>query len=35
MGDHPYTIVYRIVNDEIIVVAVAHQRRRPWYWRGR
>lgn len=31
----PYTIVYRRLADEIRVVAVASQSRRPTYWRRR
>jgi toxin ParE1/3/4 len=32
----PYNVFYRIVADEtIVVVAVAHQKRRPNYWSGR
>lgn len=31
----PYSIVYRRDPDSIVVVAVAHQRRRPRYWRSR
>lgn len=31
----PYSIIYYPAADEIRVVAVAHQRRRPGYWRGR
>ena len=31
----PFSIVYAIDESEIIVVAVAHQRRRPYYWKGR
>jgi plasmid stabilization system protein ParE len=31
----PYSILYRIRNDEIFIVAVAHDRRRPGYWRHR
>ena len=30
-----YNIVYVLDGDEIIVVAVAHHRRRPGYWRRR
>jgi len=30
-----YNIVYIIDADEIVVVAVAHHRRRPAYWRSR
>lgn len=31
----PYTIVYRQDGDSVLIVAVAHQSRRPGYWRGR
>jgi len=32
----PYNVFYRTAAEEtIVVVAVAHQRRRPYYWRGR
>ena len=31
----PFSIVYAIEAEQIIVVAVAHQRRRPNYWKGR
>ncbi len=31
----PFTVVYRTSQDAITIVAVAHQRRRPGYWRGR
>jgi plasmid stabilization system protein ParE len=31
----PYTIVYRALDDEILVVALAHQKQRPGYWRDR
>jgi len=31
----PYSIVYRQDPDAIGIVAVAHQRRRPGYWRRR
>jgi len=31
----PYAVVYRASTDEILVVAVVHQRRRPGYWRKR
>lgn len=31
----PYTLVYRPGPDEILVVAYAHQRRGPDYWRDR
>ena len=31
----PYTIVYRVRENVIIVIAVAHQSREPYYWRDR
>ena len=31
----PYSIVYEIINEQITVLAVAHARRRPYYWRER
>jgi toxin ParE1/3/4 len=31
----PYSVVYRQTRDSIVIVAVAHQRRRPGYWRRR
>lgn len=31
----PYSLVYAIYPDRIRVVAFAHQRRRPFYWRNR
>lgn len=31
----PFSIVYRVSDLEILVVAVAHHRRQPAYWSGR
>jgi plasmid stabilization system protein ParE len=31
----PYSIVYKQGPDKILIVAIAHQRRRPGYWRRR
>ena len=31
----PYSIVYQIKQQEIRIVALAHQRRRPAYWKNR
>ena len=31
----PYSILYRIRTDEVFITAVAHQKRRPGYWRLR
>jgi len=31
----PYCVVYDIYNDEIFIVAIAHQNRRERYWQNR
>ena len=31
----PYSLIYRIDGDELRVIALAHQRRRPGYWSAR
>ena len=31
----PFTLVYVLQGDEVEVIAVAHGRRRPGYWRTR
>ena len=31
----PYSVLYRPNTDEIVIVAVAHRRRRPGYWLDR
>jgi toxin ParE1/3/4 len=31
----PYNLVYAVYPDRIRVVAFAHQKRRPFYWRKR
>jgi len=31
----PYSIIYQVSTDELRVIAVAHQRRRPGYWASR
>lgn len=31
----PYNILYAFEPDLIVIVAVAHQKRRPRYWRSR
>jgi len=31
----PFTLFYRVSESEIVVVAVAHQKRRPGYWASR
>jgi plasmid stabilization system protein ParE len=32
---YPYSLVYFVENDVINVVAVAHDKKRPGYWRKR
>ncbi|MBI4558449.1 MAG: type II toxin-antitoxin system RelE/ParE family toxin [Candidatus Hydrogenedentes bacterium] len=31
----PYSVLYSVEADLIVVVAVTHQKRRPRYWHGR
>lgn len=31
----PFNLIYRLKRNEIRILAVAHQRRRPYYWLGR
>jgi plasmid stabilization system protein ParE len=31
----PYSVVYRRDPDSVVIVAIAHQRRHPNYWRRR
>jgi len=31
----PYSIVYYVRESEVRILAVAHQRRRPGFWKGR
>lgn len=31
----PYQVIYRLKPDEIVIVALAHSRRRPGYWMQR
>jgi len=35
VSNFPFLVVYRIGSWEIVIAAVAHQRRRPGYWRRR
>ena len=34
-GTFRYNLIYAIDGDEIVILAVAHHRRRPGYWHGR
>jgi hypothetical protein len=31
----PFSLVYRVLESEVEVLAVAHGKRRPGYWRSR
>ncbi|MBI4525527.1 MAG: type II toxin-antitoxin system RelE/ParE family toxin [Deltaproteobacteria bacterium] len=31
----PYSIVYEMIGAEVVILAIAHGRRRPFYWRER
>ena len=31
----PYYVIYRAGGDDLVILAVAHQKRRPRYWSGR
>lgn len=35
VSDLPYRVVYFVVGDQLTIVAVAHAKRRPGYWRDR
>jgi plasmid stabilization system protein ParE len=32
---YPYTVMYEVVDRQVTVLAIAHQRRRPGYWQNR
>jgi len=31
----PYNVIYAVERDEVVITAVAHHKRRPFYWGGR
>ena len=35
VGKFSYSVIFRIVGDEIQVIAIMHQHRRPGYWKDR
>ena len=35
LNHFPYSLLYAVESDLVVIVAVAHQKRRPRYWRGR
>ena len=32
LGRFPYQLLYRVVGEEVRILAVMHKRRRPLYW---
>ncbi len=35
MTRFPYALIYALIDDDVYVLAVAHGRRRPFYWQDR
>ncbi len=35
MRRYPYQVVYRLEGDHVVVIAVAHAKRKPQYWKQR
>jgi toxin ParE1/3/4 len=35
LAKFPFTVIYAVCTDVIRVLAIAHQRKRPYYWRDR
>lgn len=35
VGHFPYRVVYYVRGDEVALIAYAHEKRRPGYWRER
>ena len=31
----PYSVMYSVQTDTVRILAIANQKRRPFYWRGR
>jgi toxin ParE2 len=31
----PYSVIYEVFEDEVVILAVAHQHRRSAYWKSR
>ena len=32
---HPYLVVYAVLSDQLVVLAIAHTSKKPGYWRER
>ena len=35
LPSYPFSLIYRLTDTQIRVLAVAHQKRRPFYWQTR
>jgi plasmid stabilization system protein ParE len=35
LSGYPYDVIYRVLDNEILIVAFAHHSRRPGYWKAR
>ncbi len=35
MHRYPFQVIYRLRDDEVLVIAVAHAKRKPAYWADR
>jgi toxin ParE1/3/4 len=35
MRRFPFNVIYEVHTDHVLIVAVAHQRRKPGYWKSR
>ena len=35
LDPYPFSVVYLIRGDELVIIAVAHHKRRPGYWADR
>ena len=35
VGRFPFSIIYRLQAEQIAILAIAHQHRKPTYWHGR
>lgn len=35
LSNFPHSLLYSVESDLILIVAVAHQKRRPTYWKSR
>lgn len=35
LTNFPYAVIYSLRETDLRILAIAHQKRRPFYWRGR